>query len=405
MTTLNSFLLNAVAGPRPLTAPARFAGLEECIGRLTLLFAFQRKLLLAEGGWLPRVPYWDAKLMIGEHILCDAQHAEMILKRLHELKASSAEHQQPAGLDELMRDLTCARNGDEWLRGLYGRIKPWFVDKLRRYLASSDPVMDTPTREAMDRIIAEQQRQIAWFGQFQPEFSPWEQPDTSTWCDYLGKVLAGVVVDDGMRRNAKLRVTRPAGCVDMEGDAPLRRDATFRMVNPAEGLPEESTFDEKRVMVFFHHVQEMQFAESLGAILYGTREMPWAFHFDLARHLADEVRHSRMGQERLAQLGVNLSRVPMFDVHYQFRSQLHPVERFALMTLVIEAGAFASKRANVELFEKNGDEVSVLYESYDIRDELLHTNLGHLWVPIMLRVYHDSRTMTELIEHCRGLQA
>jgi len=61
--------------------------------------------------------------------------------------------------------------------------------------------------------------------------------------------------------------------------------------------------------------------------------------------------------------------------------------------------------AAVELFEKNGDEVSALYEGYDIRDEMLHTNLGHVLVPILLRVYHDSRSVAELTEHCRGLIA
>jgi hypothetical protein len=40
-----------------------------------------------------------------------------------------------------------------------------------------------------------------------------------------------------------------------------------------------------------------------------------------------------------------------------------------------------------------------------IRDEMLHTNLGHLWAPILLRVYHDSRTVAEVVEHCRAMIA
>ena len=71
----------------------------------------------------------------------------------------------------------------------------------------------------------------------------------------------------------------------------------------------------------------------------------------------------------------------------------------------MEAGSFERKRANVELFEKNDDRVSALYESYDIRDEMLHTNFGHLWVPILLRVNHDSRSVSELTEHCREMIA
>lgn len=34
---------------------------------------------------------------------------------------------------------------------------------------------------------------------------------------------------------------------------------------------------------------------------------------------------------------------------------------------------------------------------------MVHTNLGHVWVPFLLRLYHDSRSVAELVEHCRGL--
>jgi uncharacterized ferritin-like protein (DUF455 family) len=133
--------------------------------------------------------------------------------------------------------------------------------------------------------------------------------------------------------------------------------------------------------------------------------MPWAFHYNLARHMADEMRHATMGEARLAQLGVGLREVPMLSQHYEFRSRLDPLERFCLMTLVMEATAFERKRANVGLFEQHGDHVSALYESYDIKDEMLHTNLGHVWVPVMARVRHDSRSVAEITEHCRHLIA
>jgi hypothetical protein len=201
------------------------------------------------------------------------------------------------------------------------------------------------------------------------------------------------------------RATRLGDRAEFAGVAQVRRDRTFRVSNKSERPREGTTFAEKRFLVFYNHSQEMQFAESLGAILYQTAGMPWAFHHDLARHMADEVRHATMGQVRLEQLGIQLRDVPMLTQHYEFRSNMDPLERFCVMTLVMEATAFERKRANVELFEANGDAVSTLYETYDMRDEMLHTNLGHVWVPILLRVYHDSRSVAELTEHCRGLIA
>jgi uncharacterized ferritin-like protein (DUF455 family) len=131
--------------------------------------------------------------------------------------------------------------------------------------------------------------------------------------------------------------------------------------------------------------------------------MPWAFHYDLARHVADEVRHSKMGQVRLHQLGISLEDVPMMTQHYASRVHLDPLERFCLMTLVLEADSFERKRANVKMFEQEGDQISALYETYDIRDEMLHKGFGHTWVPIMLRVNHDSRSVQDLVQHCRKI--
>jgi hypothetical protein len=387
--------------PPPPRHDRTWISISDCIARLTVLFAFQRQLLRVEGAWLAGVPYWDAKIKIGAHILEDAQHAEALLKRLHELKAASAEHKQIAGIEELVFAIANAGNGDEWLRGLYTEVKPWLVAAFLVYLESSDPLMDAPTHEIVRRIVAEQQAQIAWFSDFTPAYSAWEHPDCDRWTADLRKLLAATSLDGETLRTIEWDKPQRLHDPTFGRSEVARRDATFQVVTPLDFPEAGSSFEEKRFLVFYHHCQEIQFAESLGAILFQTAEMPWAFHHDLARHLADEVRHAKMGETRLAQLGVALNTVPIVTRNYDFRRNLDPIERFCLMTLVLEAGGFENKRANLELFESEKDHISALYESYDIRDEMLHTNLGHLWVPIMLRVYHDSRSLPELIEHCR----
>lgn len=376
-----------------------------CISRLTAFFAFERELLRTEAAWLAGVPYWDAKIELAKHVLEDAQHAEALLKRLHELKATAAEHKQVDGLEEFVRELASARNGDEWLHGLYQQVKPWFIAQLDAYLQESDPVMDAPSHDVIVRVLDDLQRQVAWFRGYKPQFSTWEQPDVSEWTGHVKRVLSDATLNTSGVHGGGSRPPRPGDRHEFAGVAQVRRDRTFRVSNKSELPREGGTFAEKRFLVFYNHSQEMQFAESLGAILYETAGMPWAFHHDLARHMADEVRHATMGQVRLEQLGIQLSDVPMLTQHYEFRSNMDPLERFCVMTLVMEATAFERKRANVELFEANGDAVSTLYETYDMRDEMLHTNLGHVWVPILLRVYHDSRSVAELTEHCRGLIA
>jgi len=404
MSTTASF---PAAVALPAAASARPAGWRSLpaptgIARLTRIFALLRELVRLQGAWLAGVPYWDAKQRIAADLLADARLAEGVLRRLHELKAASAEHREVPGLDALVADLACAPHGDDWLRACYGQVKPWFAAQVEACLADCDPVMDAPTHDVLRRLPAAWAGQAAWFRGFVPAYSTWERPAVAPWADHVAAVLGAADLTGEELYPAARRPRRPEGHPDFAGVAVVRRDRTFRLSDRGIYPREGGTFAEKRFLVFYNHVQEMQFAESLGAILYETAAMPWAFHLDLARHLADEVRHAHMGATRLQQLGIPLTEVPMLTQHYEFRSHLDPLERFCLMTLVMEATAFERKRANVELFEQAGDEVSTLYESYDIRDEMLHTNLGHVWVPILLRVYHDARSVPELVEHCRG---
>ena len=372
------------------------------MAELTLLFSLQRELIRTQAAWLAGVPYWDAKQAIARHVLSEAHQTEALLKRLHELKVRSAEHRQIAGVEELTGDIASASHGDAWLRGLYTRVKPWLVDRIEAYLDANDPLMDRPSRDVLEKTISELREQIAWFAKFEPQHSAWETEESTAWCDFLTARLAATAVEPGRLAANEDLPKRPPAHPPFEGVKRIRRDRTFITAETGILPREGSNFAEKRFLVFYNHTQEMQFAESLGAIFYDTAEMPWAFHYNLAHHLADEVRHATMGQTRLEQLGVPLTELPMLTAHYDFRANLDPLERFCLMTLVMEATAFERKRANVDLFEAHGDAVSALYETYDIKDEMLHTNLGHTWVPIMLRVYHDARTVSELTEHCRA---
>src|SRR6185437_15174082 len=124
----------AMASPVLSPPPAACLSSSKCTADLIVLFQLEREILRYEAAWLAGVPYWDAKLKIGEHLLEDAQHGEALLKRLHELKAASAEHKQTPGVDELLRSFSATQSGDEWLHGLYGVLKPWFARQLRDYL-------------------------------------------------------------------------------------------------------------------------------------------------------------------------------------------------------------------------------------------------------------------------------
>ena len=43
-------------------------------------------------------------------------------------------------------------------------------------------------------------------------------------------------------------------------------------------------------------LSEINVAEGLAIVIYESKDKPWEFYHDLARHLWDEVRHSMMGE-------------------------------------------------------------------------------------------------------------
>lgn len=381
------------------------ASLDLTLRRLTRAFQITRGLVRAMGGWMAGVPYWDAKLALGGHIWANAQSAADLLLRLHELKETTAERQESQAVDGLVRELMAAPHGDAFLWGVHGTILPRFKTLFAQWSEECDPVMDPLSRQRLAEAAARLHEQAAWFLQYKPAYSPGPLQRPPEWAVYLASWFDEIDFSTGTWRTGEApRLSIPVGRTEFEGIALPRRDACFRTAwsNTIVRNAGQSLIERRRA-IFYNHTQEMQFAESLAAILWDTPEMPWAFHFDLARHCVDEIRHTNMGCTRLAQLGEDLRQFPMLLQNYAVRAKLDPLERFCLMTLVIEAGSFEKKRANVQYFAAQGDTTSERYESYDIRDEMMHVNFGHTWVPILLRVKRDARSVNELIAHCRDL--
>ncbi len=384
---------------------ASVSSLDDTLVHLTRAFQICRGLLRAQGAWMAGVNYWDAKFELGEHLWANAQSAADLLRRLHELKETAAERQESGALSTLLGELVSVRDGDAFLHGCHGAFVPRARAVIAGWAETTDPVMDSLSRRVLQDAADRLARQTEWYARYEPRYSPGGPVRFPGWEGYVAELCARIDFANGSwSGEPPSRDDRPAEGEEFSGISTPRRDACFRTAwfNEVARLGGDS-FEERRRTIFYNHTQEMQFAESLAAILHDMPEMPWAFHFDLARHCVDEIRHTRMGCTRLEQLGEDLRSFPMLLQNYSVRSKLEPIERFCLMTLVIEASSFEKKRANVRMFAEHGDAVSERYESYDIRDEMMHVNFGHTWVPIMLRVARDSRSVNELINHCRDI--
>jgi hypothetical protein len=131
----------------------------------------------------------------------------------------------------------------------------------------------------------------------------------------------------------------------------------------------------------------------------GTRaEMPFDFFCDFLRQTWDEVRHSRMGFERLQALGIDPYQVAIPVGHYLVWGNVHLRDRIASLTQVGEACSFKGKREWVAIAHERGEWLSALEHDYDMVDEKNHVRFGARWLPEILRRLDDPRTPEEVVQ-------
>jgi hypothetical protein len=128
------------------------------------------------------------------------------------------------------------------------------------------------------------------------------------------------------------------------------------------------------------------------------QELPFDFFCDFLRQTWDEVRHSRMGFERLQALGVDPYRVAIPLGHYAVWGNLHLRDRIASLTQVGEACSFKGKREWVAAAHQRGEWLSALEHDYDMVDEKNHVRFGARWLPEILSRLDDPRTPEEVVQ-------
>ena len=94
-----------------------------------------------------------------------AQHADQWGKRLPELRAP-AQVSEPSG-PEFVRFLDALESREAWaetierLTGVYRVLKPHLVAVYAAHLARVNPVYEPPTRQILERCLADEQRHVA----------------------------------------------------------------------------------------------------------------------------------------------------------------------------------------------------------------------------------------------------
>jgi len=145
-------------------------------------------------------------------------------------------------------------------------------------------------------------------------------------------------------------------------------------------------------------MMEMDAIDYLATVFYETPTAPFDLHFDLARHLWDESRHSQFGYRQLPKLGVDLTTLEHSLDLYNILIQMPPHERYALMTMEFEAGSFPTKATVMDRVRELNDFEADTLLAFDRNDEQHHVRYGHRWLPAMMALFGETRPVEEFVQ-------
>lgn len=126
-------------------------------------------MMMIMGGWMATVPELPVKTGLGKICWESAQAADMLGKRLPELRAGRnlnvASQSSNQGFADLITAVAAPEAPEmtiEKLTGLFDVLKPHLVEAYEATMRGTDQIADAPTIEILEDIVRKTRRHIAW---------------------------------------------------------------------------------------------------------------------------------------------------------------------------------------------------------------------------------------------------
>jgi len=117
------------------------------------------------GGWIALTPEISAKLLMGRHVWDSAQHADLLGRRLPELRAQAQVSEPPNEAFVACLDAIEAAEHPEQtverLVGIYRVLKPHLAATYEAHLQRANEVYEPPTRRILTRCLEDERRHIS----------------------------------------------------------------------------------------------------------------------------------------------------------------------------------------------------------------------------------------------------
>jgi hypothetical protein len=362
---------------------------EENVRRLLCFHWVEKRLLEIAVSRITATPEWEVKGALAYHQWLDAEHADALRTRIHEMRHPVPRLDGPPdrALEAFLAQVAAGGDTVELLAGIYGVVRPALLHAYRRHLAATNPLVDHPTRRVLRIAVAEEEEALAWGTRALGALFAADPESTlraARWQGHLERVLAaaGGIVGDSAAPAGPLPTPRPPVAPDFHP----RRDARFRGSYNFEFPPHvvynhpDVPADERNLALLCKRLLEVDVPEMMASFIAEQPGKPWEFYREYARQLWDEARHSMMGEAAFQARGVDWrARIPL-NVGFALRLNLHaePRER-QLMLFGIEQSLMpgdTGKRFEHDTAVESDDDLSAHFHDYDWADEVLHAQIG-----------------------------
>lgn len=337
------------------------------------------------GSWAYTMVQPEIKIAFGRHMYQDAVHADLIGKRIPELKGRSKQYQYIAPSDEYGKIVETIWKVDDELRrmiGLYRVMKPALIEALRQHLANVELPADEPTAYILRHIADEEEDHVAWAETVIPRLgSPGDRAQAAAWEEELKQRLreAGGVWAEGKSPGTyTFRKTHPYSKLPV-------RDKRWNVIPPdAEFAEKNWSFDSNEGKLhLLHDLLNSEFitVERMGRIIADCPDIPWQMKVDMAHQAWDEARHAEIVQRRLEELGGHVGMFPTSCFGWeQDVNRPDPLERLALSNMTFESESCKHLRDWIAKAKKTGDTRSQQLVEFLLADEVNHVLYGVHWI-------------------------
>jgi uncharacterized ferritin-like protein (DUF455 family) len=157
---------------------------------------------------------------------------------------------------------------------------------------------------------------------------------------------------------------------------------TYR--NRLPKFSEHSDPDKRAVCLHRFAGHELLAVEVMAFALLAFPEAPAAFRRGLAHTLQEEQSHVRLYLERMKEMGLALSDLPLYRNFWSYTPYLTtPLHYVSVMSLTFEMANLDFAPAYGSSFASHGDPLSAQLMAKILQDELSHVSFGYRWLKKM----------------------